>query len=140
MLSEALTFVGGPEFDTGPPKVKRRPLIIDENDGPCEICAARRNGVCDECGLDGRKCIEACEAKCASGDRREHQSIGLMRGVHSDNTKHVGASGFESPRPSHYHLTPILGVNGRRAHWGELCYDCYRSAYITEYGKDPFVS
>ena len=94
-----------------------RPLIIDENDGPCEICAAKTNGVCGLCGRDKD----------------------LMCGVHSDNTKNVESGGFQSPRPSHYHLTPIDGINGRRAYWAELCYKCYQAEYKAVYGKDPFA-
>lgn len=98
-----------------------RPTIIDENDGPCEICAAQRPGCCDYCGLDGKL-----------------KDGGLMCGVQSDNTKHVGNRGFQSPKPSHFHLLPIEGVNGRRSYWAELCYNCYRAEYKAVYGKDPF--
>ena len=96
-------------------KAPPRPAIIDENDGPCEVCSSQVRGTCNKCGRKDLHC-----------------------GIHNDHTKHLDGAGFQSPKPSHYHLVPVEGVNGRRAHWAELCYNCYKGEYVEVYGINPF--
>src|SRR5678816_4468769 len=90
-----------------------RPTIIDPADGPCEICAAHKAGTCDRCG--------------ATEFFRET----------TDHTRHMGDNGFQSVKPSHFHLAPVLGVSGRESRFDELCIDCYRKDYTAVYDTEP---
>lgn len=83
-----------------------RPVLVDEQDGACELCAAHEAGKCDGCG----KQIPVYE--------------------------NMGGNGYRSPRPTHYHLRAVLGVNGREAVFGEYCVACYRQAYKEAYPKE----
>lgn len=128
--------------------VVRRPSIIDPADGPCEICAAHRSGHCDRCGLDGtqRKKARAAAEPFKERDPDKYHTLmaeadllpdGLMCSVVSDSTKWAEGNGFQSVKPSHYHLAPVLGVAGREAHFDELCIECYRKDYSAVYGTEP---
>jgi hypothetical protein len=80
-----------------------RPILIDEKDGACNICASHQQGKCDECG----KAIPVYE--------------------------NMSGNGFQSPLPSHFHLEMVSGVQGRRAKFAELCLACHKKAYKKAY-------
>lgn len=90
-----------------------RPVLVDPQDGPCELCAKHNDGVCDRCGA-----------------KKMYDKL-------TDHTRHIGNNGFQSPKPSHYHLSPVLGIAGREAYYDELCIDCYRKDYTAVYGTKP---
>lgn len=83
-----------------------RPIIIDPSDGPCEICAAHKAGVCDR-----------CEKKIKAKDPS------------------MGASGYQSVKPSHFHLRQIEGIQGKAGFHDELCYECHRADRLAVYGE-----
>ena len=87
--------------------VTRRPILIDESDGRCEICAAHEPGLCDLC----KEAIPVYE--------------------------NMGGSGYCSPKPSHYHLVMVEGTPGRSARLEELCLDCYRQRHAEAYPGLP---
>jgi len=89
-----------------------RPVLIDEQDGACEICAGWRENT-----TAGRSC-NAC------GDTLE-QYLNMQ------------GNGFQSPVPHHFHLRPVLGVNGRESIFAEYCVDCYLDAFKEKYPKAP---
>lgn len=89
-----------------PPKLTR-PVIIDPADGPCEICEAHRAGLCDRC----EKKIKPQDAS-------------------------MGSSGYQSVRPSHFHLKQIEGIQGKAGFFDELCYACHRQDRLNAYGKN----
>lgn len=74
-----------------------RPVLIDERDGPCELCASRKRQFCAECGI----AIPVYE--------------------------NMGGNGFQSVMPDHFHLRPIEGLSGREAKFKELCLACYQA-------------
>jgi hypothetical protein len=80
-----------------------RPTLIDERDGVCNICTLRRPGVCDDCG------------------------IGIP------TYENMSGNGYQSPKPSHFHLEMVAGVQGRRAKYQELCKICYDALYERTY-------
>ena len=83
-----------------------RPILIDENDGLCEICAAHRSFHCDRCG----KVVDPRDVN-------------------------MGKAGYQSVRPSHFHLVQINGIPGRRGIFEELCYGCHRADRFAVYGE-----
>lgn len=85
-----------------------RPVLIDPADGPCEICAGHRPGVCARCG----------------------ERVGVY--------ENMAGSGFQSPAPDHWHLRPVEGVSGRQAVYAEVCLECYRKAFAVTYPGHPF--
>jgi hypothetical protein len=105
------------ENDETPPAKPLAPTripLIDENDGPCEICAAwaKAKYIQDE---NGRTIGYTCD-ECGN----MIPNIGLMRG-----------RGFSGNRPHHFHLA-YVGANagggaiGRHVILQELCPSCYR--------------
>jgi hypothetical protein len=99
-----------------------RPVLIDEQDGPCEICrewASHKTTL----GKDG-KAIYHCDS-CGE----PIPVLGLM-----------GGRGFDSVRPHHLHLRGIgpSGIPGRAGVHRELCPRCYREDRAEAYpGLDP---
>lgn len=85
-----------------------RPILIDSQDGPCEICAAHQPSVCDQCG----------------GPYNPHLPAEMR------------AAGYQSPRPTHYHLVMILGTPGRKSHYAELCRSCYIGEWTRVYPNE----
>lgn len=83
-----------------------RPVLVDEADGKCEICDAHEMTKCDACG----------------------KKIPVYL--------NMGGSGYQSPKPSHYHIGVVGGVQGRRCKWSELCLECYKKEYLSNYGKE----
>lgn len=79
-----------------------RPILIDQADGPCEICADRVTA--NE--KAGRRLCTRCGA-------------GFL------NYQNMGGNGFQSVKPHHYHLEPVEGTMGRRCVWDELCHECH---------------
>ncbi len=93
------------------PQIVKRPELRDEQDGPCDLCApwlSRPRGTCHRC----------------------NDPIGIY--------ENMGGAGFQSPRPHHFHLEPILDVIGRRPVFEELCLDCYREAWHAAYPGEPY--
>lgn len=89
-----------------------RPVLVDEADGPCEICAdwaARKRTEA------GRHC-DAC-------------------GVAIPVLLNMFGNGYDSVRPHHFHLRGIgpSGTPGRAAVHRELCTDCYRLDFAAAY-------
>lgn len=91
--------------------VIERPVLIDEADGKCHICSHHAPGHCDRCG-----------------ERIANHLPHIM-----------GVNGYQSVRPSHFHIIPVGGFSGREARWEELCLDCYRCNYEATYHTDPPV-
>jgi hypothetical protein len=83
-----------------------RPVLIDLNDGPCEMCAAHKQGICDHCGkkIDPRD-------------------------------PNMGVNGYQSVKASHFHLRPVEGLPGREGRHAELCYECHRADRLAVYGE-----
>lgn len=81
-----------------------RPIIIDERDGACEICA------------DWRTKPEGFEGNAHFCNKCKEQLPQMLN---------MQGNGYLSPRPDHFHLRPVLGINGREALYAELCADCY---------------
>lgn len=96
-----------------------RPILIDEKDGRCELCAEHSDGKCDVCG----KKLDPKDPE--------------MKG-----------HGYQSVRPTHYHLEVIGGEGlmapGRRSMFAELCYKCHRAdrkkVYGADYGEKGLIS
>ena len=80
-----------------------RPILIDQADGACELCAVHKSGTCDHCG-----------EKIISGEW-------------------MAGNGYQSPKPHHFHIKPVLGLQGREAVFSELCLGCYRLAHKEAY-------
>jgi len=98
-----------------------RPVLIDERDGACEICAKWRD-------------------KPAPSEHDKPAST-LRRCNECDNDipqyLNMAGSGFQSPGPHHYHLRGVLGINGRESIFSELCVECYLDAFKDKYPKSP---
>jgi hypothetical protein len=73
-----------------------RPILIDDRDGPCEICAKHKDGICDKC----KKKIPEYE--------------------------NMAGNGYQSVTPTHFHITSLEGITGRRSKHAELCVTCYQ--------------
>jgi hypothetical protein len=89
-----------------------RPIIIDVNDGPCELCAAQQAGVCYHCR------------------------------VPIPNYENMNGSGYQSIRPTHYHIEMNMAISTlpiRRSFPVELCRECYRREWTYVYQTDPPV-
>lgn len=85
--------------------MSERPILIDEQDGPCPYCQewARK-----KYGADGRT--------------RHCDGCGKQIPVYPCH----GGNGLEAVQPHHYHLRPIQGgPAGRVAVRQELCLECY---------------
>jgi hypothetical protein len=95
--------------------IPARPTIVDLQDGPCEMCLFKPKGQCNRC------------------------AEGFYKGEQSDSIQNMGGNGFRSVRPSHFHLSPVMGIPGREAFWDELCIDCYRAEYRAIYQEPPPV-
>jgi hypothetical protein len=97
--------------------MSERPVLIDEQDGPCPYCqewtakktaADGRTRRCDECGKD------IPHYPCMSGN------------------------GIEGVQPHHYHLRPINGgLSGRVAVRQELCLECYVAHRAKHFPSGP---
>lgn len=98
----------------------KRPVLIDEQDGKCEICAEWQ--ALNSSENKTRYCVTCKEPV---------SSLTEMQG-----------NGYQSPRPNHFHLKATLGLNGREAIFSEHCYGCYCALYKEVYNKPypPAVS
>lgn len=88
-----------------------RPILIDEKDGICELCAKHDDGQCDVCG-----------------------------GSLTTKDPSMGTSGYQSVLPTHFHLEMVGGEGGkapgRNGKYAELCYKCHRADRKRVYGSD----
>lgn len=90
-----------------------RPLLIDLADGACEICQEWNT-------LNSGTeffCVK-CKAKIP-------------------NMTNMDKRGYQSPKPHHFHLKPIGGIQGREAAFLEVCVDCYRELFKEAYPDSP---
>src|SRR5262245_30622628 len=87
---------------------KEAPPIYDIGDAPCKLCRKHKDGICDECG-------------------------GPIAGKSHD--VNMGASGYQSIAPSHFHLKTIEGVQGKSSYFAELCLKCHKADRVAMYGK-----
>lgn len=90
-----------------------RPVLIDEADGPCDICKEWKSLNNNENKV--RVCIQCKEP---------------VNGL-----KEMQGNGYQSPKPNHFHLKATLGINGREAIFSELCFKCYCNSYQEAYDK-----
>lgn len=88
-----------------------RPTLIDEQDGKCPICSGW-----DELKVNGKHCAD-CK-----------QLIPDML--------NMGSNGYESPKPDHFHLRPVMGISGRESMMAELCADCYLVRFSEAYPEN----
>ena len=85
-----------------------RPILRDDRDGPCEICGKRKAGICDKC----------------------HKKI--------PEYENMGGNGYQTAVPTHFHITTLEGIQGRRAMHGELCLDCYKKHRAEHYPNEKW--
>lgn len=86
-----------------------RPILIDQNDGPCDICetwSKNKLSPPDSSGKSHRKCDECAKI------------IPIMDGM--------WGNGIQSTMPHHFHLKAVNGwAPGREGIFQELCLECY---------------
>lgn len=98
----------------------KRPILIDEKDGECEICAGW-NSLPRET-RNGRLYRTCYECK---------KQIG--------NYQNMNGAGFRSPSPHHWHIELIVTTHGgepftgKRPYYSELCLECYWKAWGETY-------
>lgn len=94
-----------------------RPVLIDPVDGPCPICEGYKKR--------GKKGEHLCD-KCGKP----------VKG-HDEN---MGENGYQSVKPTHFHLVPVEGLGGRRAVFAEVCKKCYDKERQAVYPSEKGVS
>lgn len=85
-----------------------RPVLIDEADGKCEICSSW-------------------------GEKEGNSKLCSNCKTVIPDMLNMSNNGYQSPKPDHYHLKPVLGLNGREAVFSELCADCYLDKFSEAY-------
>jgi hypothetical protein len=99
-----------------------RPLLIDEQDGPCDLCAswaANKMGVDPDTGATYRRC-DGCGGRIPV--------LPQMQGL-----------GYASVTPHHYHLRGLgpSRIPGRAGVFTELCPTCYAAHRHQVYPDEP---
>jgi len=85
-----------------------RPIIVDLQDGPCDICEDFQNipQLCKTCRVEALP------------------EVG-------------GGKGYQSPKPHHYHLRKVEGIAGKVCVFSEACRECYRTLFRAAYPETP---